>query len=245
MIRAAAFLLCGFLVGCNPPATDPQDGLEATTPLPAPLPATAREYRPLELPNLPENVRGDTLLVYTTHAIGNGKFVMAARAVAEKREGLRLILYRPRPDSSAEVLAVSRPAYDSQVMLPTYFSTGDSADGLIILANYGGLESWGQYAFWLKNGQFHDLGWIDVMKRDWKLRGDSLQPWHTNIAPFTEVRGADGRFEFTFRSDSVQLFDDLRGHMEVMLPKDSVRYLFDGQQMVLIVGDEARVPTPL
>lgn len=247
MKQAVILIAVTALASCTTPAEKQGEAALADTTKQQPVPAiaNAKVYRMLDLPNLEDNVRNDTLLVYTTHALGNGTFVMAAKHEADKREGLRLILYRPRPDSSAEVLAVSKPAYDSEVMLPTYFATGDTADGVIILANYGGLESWGQNVFWLKDGQFKDLGWLDVTERTWKTRLDSLQQWRTNIAPMTQVSGANGQFDFTFRSDSVQLFDDLRGHQEVMLATDRIRYRYDGLKMVLIVDGEAREPAPL
>lgn len=207
----------------------------------APL-ANAKTFSLQDLPNLEENVRHDTLLVYTTHDLGNGEFVMAAKNVDEKREGLRLILYTPKPDSSAEVLAVSKPAFDSEVMLPTYFSSGDSADGIIILANYGGLESWGQNVFWLKDHRFVDLGWLDVADRGWKTRLDSLQQWRSNIAPLTAVQGTDGQFEFSFTGDSLQLFDDLQGGAEVMFPANRIKYRYDGHRMQLMVDGVPRLP---
>lgn len=202
----------------------------------------AKTFSLKDLPNLDENVRNDTLLVYTTHDLGNGEFVMAAKHADDKREGLRLILYRPRPDSSAEVLAVSKPAYDSEVMLPTYFSTGDTADGTVILANYGGLESWGQNVFWLKGHRFIDLGWLDVAYREWKTRMDSLQQWRGNIAPRTVVHGADDHFEFSFTGDSLQLYDDLQGGTEVMFPASRVKYRYDGDRMILVVDGMPCLP---
>jgi len=207
--------------------------------------ADAKTYKLLDLPNLDDNVHNDTLLIYTTHAMGNGLFVMAARNVEDTREGLRLYLYRPRPDSSADVLAVSKPAYDSYTMLPTYFTTGDTADGIIILANYGERESWGQNVFLLKDDQFKDLGWLDVAERGWKTQDDSTFQWRDNIAPQVKVKGEDGRFAFTFKGDSVQLYDDLQGHKEVMLPTDHIAYHYDGTQMVLMVDGEERIADPL
>lgn len=217
---------------------------------PAPKAATASQpatgggkpYALLDLPNLDDNVRNDTLLVYTTHDIGNGLFVMAARNVDETRDGLRLYLYRPKADSSAEVIACSKPAFDSSVMLPTFFSTGDTADGLIILANYGERESWGQNAFWLKDGRFKDLGWLDVTRREWKNREDSVQQWRVGIAPYTQVYGHDGRFTFTFNTDSVQLYDDLEGHTEEMLPASRISYHYDGTGLVLVLDGKERHP---
>jgi len=234
-------LLITFLAlgACSSPGEHSPDASDAS---PARLPtlSSAKLFHPLQLPNEPDNIRHDTLLIYTIHALGDGTFVLAAKHIDETREGLRLVLYRPLPDSSAEVLAVSKPAYDSQVMLPTYFATNDPADGIIILANYGGLESWGQNVFLLKDQQFKDLGWLDVTERGWTTRLDSLQQWRTSIAPSTVVRGAAGQFEFTFTTDSVQLFDDLQDGLEVMLPSEQIKYRYDGTSMVLLVDGQPR-----
>lgn len=230
LFALAALAACGVPEGR-------QDAPPALPPLP-----DAQEFRPLQLPLHEENIRHDTLLPYTIHALGNGSFVLAGKHIDEKREGLRLILYRPLPDSSAEVLAVSKPAHDSQVMLPSFFASADTAAGIIILANYGGLESWGQNVFLLKDQQFKDLGWLDVTERGWITRQDSFQQWRTSIAPSTVVRGAADQFEFTFTTDSVQLFDDLRGNLETMLPSDRIRYRYNGREMVLVVDGAPRYP---
>ncbi len=245
MSRAFVLSCMALLAACS--STDAPSGRKGgpTTGNSGQLLENTRAYKPLELANLDDNVRNDTLLVYTTHSMRNGTFVMAARNVEENREGLRLYLYKPRPDSSAEILAVSKPAYDSEVMLPTFFSTGDTADGTIILANYGGLESWGQNVFWLVGGHFKDLGWLDVADRTFKVRMDSLQQWRSTIAPFTNVHGEGGKFDFTFRGDSVLLYDDLQGGREVMLPTSRIRYRYDGKGMVLIVDGRPRIPMPL
>lgn len=224
------------LAACSAPG-----GAPPTDPAPSPVQA-GKQYTLLDLPNLDDNVHNDTLLVYTTHDAGNGLFVMAARNVDETRDGLRLYLYRPKADSSAEVLACSKPAFDSSVMLPTFFSTGDTADGLVILANYGERESWGQNAFWLKDGRFKDLGWLDVTRREWKNREDSVQQWRVGIAPYTQVNGHDGQFTFTFNTDSVQLYDDLEGHTEVMLPAARISYRYNGKDLVLVVDGQERHP---
>lgn len=245
-MKHLAFLLLALaLAACSGPEAKPGDASSTANtaqvdPI-APL-EHAKTFSLQDLPNLDQNVRNDTLLVYTTHSLGNGEFVMAAKNVDERREGLRLILYRPRPDSSAEVLAVSKPAYDSEVMLPTFFSTGDTADGIIILANYGGLESWGQNAFWLKGDRFIDLGWLDVAERGWKTRLDSFQQWRSNIAPLITVLGADGQFDFAFTGDSLQLYDDLMGGTEVMFPANRVKYRYDGHRMELVVDGMPRLP---
>ncbi|HMN06358.1 MAG TPA: hypothetical protein PKD45_11585 [Flavobacteriales bacterium] len=238
MMKALTLAACLALTACSTPPGP-------TKPPAIPDLPGAKGYALLDLPNQDDNVHHDTLLVYTTHALGDGRFIMAAKHVEDSREGLRLILYRPRPDSSAEVLAFSKPAYDSAVMLPTFFGTGDTEDGLIILANYGERESWGQNVFWLKDGQFHDLGWLDVVQRTWVEREGERQQQRNSIAPSTKISGVDGQFDFTFSADSVQLYDDLQGGIGVMLASPRVQYRFDGNGMVLYVDGEPRHQEPL
>jgi hypothetical protein len=208
----------------------------------SPLPADARSYTHLDLPNQDDNVRHDTLLIYTTHALGNGTFVMAARNVEDTREGLRLYLYRPRPDSTADVMAVSSPAYDSYTMLPTFFASSGTTDDLVILANLGEKQSWGQKVFRLKDGKFEDMGFIDAAQREWRTEYDSTFSWYANIAPRVDVRGGGGLFDLTFRGDSVLLYDDLQGGSEVMLPARRVAYRYDGNKLSLVIDGRPREP---
>lgn len=233
------------LASCSSPEEKPVEASEQDSTMLsgtiAPI-ANERPFHLLDLPNLEDNVRDDTLLIYTIHGLGDGTFVLAGKNMEDNREGLRLIQYRPRPDSTAEVLAVSKPAYDSEVMLPTFFASNDTADGIIILANYGGLQSWGQNVFLLKDHRFTNLGWLDVADRGWRTRLDSLQQWRTNIAPRTLVSGADGQFEFSFTTDSVQLYDDLQGHLEAMFASDRIKYRYDGKRMILLVDGQPRFP---
>lgn len=230
-MRLAPLLLCLPAIACSTQGT----------PVPAPI-AGARTYHFLELPNLDDNVKHDTLLVYTTHALGNGEFVMAARNVEETRDGLRLYLYRPLPDSSADVIASSSPAYDSYTMLPTFFTTGDTADGTIILANLGEKQSWGQKVFWLKDRRFIELGFLDVARREFRTEYDSTFSFCMNIAPYTEVAGAGGLFDLTFKGDSVLLYDDLAGGSEVMMPSGRVRYRYNGRVLQLVIDGRSRSP---
>lgn len=211
-------------------------------PASAQVPAQALAWHPTDLPNQDDNVHNDTLVIYTTHALGDGTFVMAAKNTADTRDGLHLVLYRPRPDSSAEVLAISAPAYDSWTMLPTFFTTGDPANGLVILANFGERQSWGQKVFWLKDQHFYDLGFIDVAERGWKTEDDSTFQWRTPIAARVQVTSANGAFTFSFMGDSIQLYDDQAGHQEVMLPAGSVQYRYSADTLRLLIDGAERVP---
>lgn len=224
MIRVLVPSVLFVIIGCGhgpDPSTDASS--TATVRPTAPLPAWTR----LDLPILADNVRHDTLLVHTTYDVGDGLFLMAAQNNNYNKEGIRLYLYRPKADSSAEVIAWSKPGYDSETMLPTFFTSGNKADGLVIVANMGERQSWGQEAFWVKDNRIKSLGFIDVAVRDWKTLDDSTYQFRTSIAPRTLVSGANGVFDVTFSGDSLQLYDDLQGHSEVMLPASAVRYRYE------------------
>ena len=194
-------------------------------------------WKLLDLPGLDDNVKHDTLLIQTTFDLGDGTFIMVASNKEETREGVRLCLYSPLADSSAEVIAFSKPGYDSETMLPTFFSTGKKEDGLILLANMGERESWGQEAFWLKDHTFNSLGFLDVAQRDWKTIDDSTFQWRTNIGPRAIVNGMNGNFSIRFSGDSLQQSDDLQGHQEVVLPTGSLRYqCSEGKATLMING---------
>jgi len=222
---------------------------DAPAPADRPVPPTidtatlGTSWRPLDLPVLPDNVRHDTLLVHTTHDLGNGRFLMAAQNNDYNRDGIRLYLYRPQPDSSAAIIAWSRPGYDSETMLPTFFSTGNHAGGLVILANMGERQSWGQEVFWLRGDTIQSLGFLDVAVRGWKTVDDSTFQFRTSIAPRTAVHGGDGAFTFTFTGDSVQVYDDLRGGSEVMFPAARVLYRYDDGHWRLVIDGEEREAT--
>lgn len=240
MIRVLAPTLLLLITGCGqspaPTAIDASTGTVDTT---APLPVWTR----LDLPILADNVRNDTLLVHTTYDLGEGVFLMAAQNNNYNKEGIRLYLYRPKADSSAEIIAWSKPGYDSETMLPTFFMSGDKADGLVIIANMGERQSWGQEAFWVKDNTIKSLGFLDVAVRDWKTVDDSTYQFRTSIAPRTQVNGAKGVFIFTFSGDSLQLYDDLQGHSEVMLPASAVRYRYDNDWVLWLNGKPV-VPQP-
>lgn len=224
MRRVLVSAVLSVIIGCGH-GPDASTDTSSTEPVltTAPLPAWTR----LDLPILADNVRHDTLLVHTTYDLGEGLFLMAAQNNNYNKEGIRLYLYRPKADSSAEIIAWSKPGYDSETMLPTFFTSGDKAGGLVVIANMGERQSWGQEAFWVKDNAIKSLGFLDVAVRDWKTVDDSTYQFRTSIAPRTLVSGANGVFDLTFSGDSLQLYDDLQGHSEVMLPASAVRYRYE------------------
>ncbi len=226
------------LMACGDPVPENGVPVETVQDTVAALPGWKR----LDLAILPDNVLHDTLLVHTTYDLGDGLFLMAAQNNNYNREGIRLYLYRPKADSSAELLAWSKPGYDSETMLPTFFTNGHKADGMVILANMGERQSWGQEVFWLKDGKISGLGFLDVAVREWRTVDDSTYQFRTSIAPRTVVTGADGMFDFAFTGDSLQLYDDLQGHSEVMLPTGAVRYRYGNGWRLWLNGRPVEPP---
>ncbi len=204
---------------------------------------TASAWQRLDLPGLDENVKSDTLLIQTTFKLPDSRFVMVAGPLEEgSREGLHLYLYEPTTDSAAAVIARSKPGYDSYTMLPTFFGTSNGADGLVLLANMGERDSWGQEVFWLKNDHFLHLGFLDVALRSWKSNDEGPFRVLSNIAPKARVSGDAGTFTITFDTDSVFLYDDLQGHAEVMLPSGRVGYACTEGKATLLVDGKPVMP---
>jgi hypothetical protein len=239
MRTAIASAIAFLVIGCG--GGGPEPSVTTTTPG-SDSAATSSAWKVLDLPILADNVRHDTLLIHITYDMGDGLFLMAAQNNNYNKEGIRLYLYRPKADSSAEIIARSKPGNDSETMLPTFFTNGNKADGLVIIANMGERQSWGQEAFWLKDNTIRSLGWLDVAVREWKTVDDSTYQFRTSIAPRTEVRGSNGAFEFSFTGDSLQLYDDLQGHLEVMLPASAVRYRSGEGKATLIVNGQPVFP---
>ncbi|MBX2973836.1 MAG: hypothetical protein KF797_12095 [Flavobacteriales bacterium] len=197
-------------------------------------PVIAHGAAPVEYPVVDDNIRHDTLLIQTTFDMGDGTFVMVASNKEETFEGLRLYHYRARPDSSAEILHVSAPAYDSWTMLPTFFGSRASAgeehefvDGWI-LANFGERESWGQKVMWFRDG-FHDRGFMDVALPERTEDENGSQLKCANIAPHTRLANSGDTAIFTFACDSVFLYDDLAGRNDIIVPAHSIRYTYHPQ----------------
>lgn len=199
---------------------------------------------PIEYAVVPDNVKHDTLLVQVTMDLEDGTYIMVASHVDEKFEGLRLYHYRSLPDSSAEILAVSAPAYDSWSMLPMFFGPGKSLNGSWMVANFGERESWGQKLFWCEN-DFQDRGFIDLAYPEHVVEQDTSYLKRKNIAPYIRVGSSGDTTMFHFACDSVYIYDDLKGQMNYVVPAASVRYTYlPGSGLVLWVNGIPRVPEP-
>ncbi|MEO8591279.1 MAG: hypothetical protein ABI432_18010 [Flavobacteriales bacterium] len=208
------------IVGCGAP-----DQPVADVPQPTPL-ATPLGFAPLEFAQVDDNLHHDTLLIQVTFDMGDGSFVMVASNMEETFEGVRLYRYRLKPDSTADMLAVSSPGYDSWTMLPTFFTdSATSGQDYWILANFGEKESWGQKLLKLNNA-FTDLGFLDLALPERVMEDDTLRLKRRNIAPFARYSSNGDTAVFRFACDSVYLYDDQEGHNDVVLPANTVRYTY-------------------
>lgn len=192
-------------------------------------------------PIVDDNVHHDTLAVQVTFGMPNGRYMMVASNMEDTFEGLRLIHYALGPDSTADVRAVSPPAYDSWTMLPTFFRDPGDPGHYFILANFGEKQSWGQKLLWLDH-KFTDLGFLDVALPTRTTEGDTACLKRENIAPFARIRGSRHEAVISFACDSVFLYDDQRGGTDRVVPSRSIRYLFSERDGLRLWIDGQVVP---
>ncbi|MCB0771644.1 MAG: hypothetical protein KDC00_14690 [Flavobacteriales bacterium] len=209
-------LFCALVCGCG---TGPE-------PVPPPTLPAGPDGGPIAYPQVDDNVRHDTLLIQTTFDLQDGTFIMVASHIAEKFEGLRLVRYRPLPDSAADVIAVSAPGYDSWTMLPSFFRTEGMTKDHLVLANFGEKESWGQKLMRLDD-VFIDLGFLDVAWPERVVEDDTLVLKRRNIGAYTRMHVQGDTTFITFTTDSVYLYEDLEKHFDVVLPAGQVHYTLD------------------
>ncbi len=214
-------ILLAMLASCAPKGeTDPAP--EATSTV-RDVPGTA----PYPFRQFDQNLAHDTLLVQTTFDLGDSTYIMVASNVEETFEGLRLYRYRFRPDSTAELMAVSSPAYDSWTMLPTFFplDTVYPDDANWVLANFGEKESWGQKLM-LLDWEFTDMGFMDVALPERVVEDDTLRLKRRNVAPYMRYSTPGDTAVWMFACDSVYLYDDQQGTLDQVLQASRLRYTF-------------------
>lgn len=197
-------------------------------------------WAPIQFQSVEDNLTHDTLLIQATFNIGDGSFVMVASNVEDTWEGLRLYRYRPNPDSTADMIAVSVPAYDSWTMLPTFFGKDSTRTGdLWVLANFGERESWGQKLFRLRDG-FEDLGFIDAAAIERVEEEGAMLLKRRNIAPHARLEFVGDSAWIRFACDSVYLYDDQRGGYDFVVASSSVKYLSAPEGLSLWVNGQKR-----
>lgn len=191
-----------------------------------------------------DNVFNDTLYVEVTFDLKDGTHMMVARSQRETFEGLQLMHYKARPDSSAEVIAISTPAYDSWTMLPTFFLP-DQREDMVLLVNFGERQSWGQKVIGFGKEGFTDIGFMDVAVPVTTEEDEERAYRLENAGPLARVTGNAKDLRITFATDSLFLYDDLRGGTELILPASRVEYrIRSGRVFLAIDGKEVEVVRP-
>jgi hypothetical protein len=218
-ITLAALLLA---TACNHHGGPEPEGPRDTA---AQVGTESEEGAPITFPQVDDNVRHDTLLIQTTFDMGDGTFLMVASHHEETFTGLRLYHYRRGADSSAQLIHVSSPAFDSWTMYPTFFRDPQHREGYIILANFGERDSWGQKVLRFRKSGFEDLGFLDVALVVKASGGNSARL--DNVGPSTRVTGSGSALLFRFEAEEVHLYDDLRGNLDVDLPGNELDYRWD------------------
>jgi hypothetical protein len=199
---------------------------------------------PLMYPQVDDNVRHDTLLVHTTFDLGDGTFVMVAEHIEGRRAGLRLYRYRTRADSSAEVIAVSSPGYDSETLFPMFFRHPADSNAWLVLANLGERESWGQKVFTLDQRGFTDQGFLDVAMPVVVDHGGGAEKRLMSIAGHARCSAVKDGVRITFACDKVHLYDDQRGKLDLEYAGHSVWYIIpaEGKAVLWVEGREHSIP---
>jgi hypothetical protein len=209
---------------------------------PAPTPASViRGSGPFAFPAIDDNLAHDTLLIQTTFDLGDMTYLMVASKMEETFEGLRLYRYRFAADSAVEMMAISSPAYDSWTMLPTFFGA-DSTDtqALWVLANFGEKESWGQKLIRLER-DFSDRGFMHVALPERVIEDDTLRLKRRNVAPQMRYSVEGDTSVWRFACDSVFLYEDGSGGVDLILAAPRVRYTYHREHgLVLWVDGQAR-----
>jgi len=229
-IHVALLAMAGLMACGDPPP-----------PAPTPVPKAQIPGGVVPFPVIEDNIQHDTLLVQVTFDLGAGNYLMVASHVEETHEGLRLYRYRLEGREQVPIIqASSSPGYDSWTLLPTYFEHPIQDSAYILLANMGERNSWGQKVLSM-NDRFSDLGFLDVALPERITEGDSAYIRLRNIGPETRCTLEGEGLAFQFVCDSLYLYDDLRGNMDIVVPANWVRYTWDPQQgMVLWYQGEAR-----
>jgi len=155
----------------------------------------------------------------------------------EKFEGLRLYHYSFAEDGLPLILSYSAPAYDSWMLLPTFFE--HPSGGYVILAEFGSTQSWGQKVFNFNHEGFRDLGFLDVAVNEIRTieELDSTFVAKASIAPAVRIDfQGDTLSSITFNTDSVFVYDDLHGHLDTLYLGRDVAYHMREGKLELVVN---------
>lgn len=207
---------------------------------------TSHWHRPgarerLSFPQVADNVKNDTLAVQITFDLQDGTHLMVAANAEESFEGLSLYRYHAKPDSSAEVIARSSPAYDSWTMYPTFFRAPGKSGTLLVFANFGEKQSWGQKLMRLDSIGFTDAGFLEVALPVRVIEQDSAYLKRESIAPYMRLFGDS----LEFACDSLYIYDDGAGGRDRIVAARDARYVLgDARPLLYLNGRQVSVAAP-
>lgn len=195
----------------------------------------------VDFPQVPDNVKHDTLAVQITIDLQDGTHLMVAANAEETFEGLALYRYRARPDSSADVLARSAPAYDSWTMFPTFFREPGGNGPLLVFANFGEKQSWGQKVMRLDSAGFTEVCFLEVALPVRVAEPDTSYLKRESIAPHLRAFGDT----LEFACDSIYLYDDGAGGRDRIVPARNARYVIGrGRSVLYLEGRQVTSAPP-
>lgn len=195
----------------------------------------------VHFPQVADNVKHDTLAVQITFDMQDGTHLMVASNTEETFEGLALYRYRAKVDSSAEILARSAPAYDSWTMFPTFFREPGSNGPLLVFANFGEKQSWGQKVMLLDSTGFTDAGFLEVALPVRVNEQDSAYLKRESIAPVLRLFGDT----LEFACDSLYIYDDGAGGRDRIVAAREAHYVIgNGQPTLYMNGRQVTVVLP-
>ena len=167
---------------------------------------------------------------------------MVASNAEETFEGLRLYRYELLPDSNANVVAASAPAYDSWTMLPTFLGRAGDSTSMMLLANFGEKQSWGQKVMLLDKSGFTDMGFLEVALPVRVSESDSAYLKRESVAPYVRCISADP-LSLEFACDSVYVYDDGKGGGDYVIAADRLKALQKGKAIQIWI-DGVAPPLP-
>ena len=178
----------------------------------------------------------DTLFVQVAYKVDDKRDLIIGKSINDDPKGLRLLLV-DKTDQN-RLLYISRGAYESWILHPTFFKSDLPGQPLIILAAQGTSDSWGQQVLAMYGDRIEEIGYLDVARKeeaDTSFYDDERKL--TDIAPFTKIKVEKGRMIIRFETDSVLLYGGWKDSYDVVFPGGDIRYIYEGDSLRLVIRE--------
>jgi|GEM_PF-6889520 len=187
------------------------------------LPVFDSNFERIDFPEVDVDPGNDSLWYHLVLDIPGDKWLAVAQPTNENnRRGIRMQLMSMNVDSTFSVHTESSPGYDSAKLFPTFFK--DAQGRLIILADTGERQSWGQKVYLLNNERFEDLGFLDVGTVAYTEEDGQQILAPTTIAERVTIEQTKKGLEFRFSGKDLVLFDDGKGNLDTIIDASSICY---------------------